>query len=79
MPEMFYEGANTPASRSSSSSSRDPEIFELSADDVPDMMELTALTKPGPFNSARMNWDLPGNSPGGETGGHGWRAVEGSR
>jgi len=50
MPEMFYEGANTPASRSSSSSSRDPEIVELSAADVPGMMELTALTKPGPFN-----------------------------
>ncbi len=50
MPEMVYEGANTPFSRSSSSSSRDPEIVELSAADVPDMMELTALTKPGPFN-----------------------------
>jgi ribosomal protein S18 acetylase RimI-like enzyme len=50
MPEMVYEGTNTPASRSPSSSSCDPEIVELSAADVPSMMELTALTKPGPFN-----------------------------
>ncbi|MGA8212935.1 MAG: GNAT family N-acetyltransferase [Candidatus Sulfotelmatobacter sp.] len=50
MPEMVCEGADTPFSRSSSSSSRDPEIVELSAADVPGMMELTALTKPGPFN-----------------------------
>jgi predicted GNAT family acetyltransferase len=31
------------------SSARGPEIVTLGADDVPAMMELTALTKPGPF------------------------------
>jgi ribosomal protein S18 acetylase RimI-like enzyme len=46
MPEMVYEGAGAPILRSSPN----PEIVELSAADVPDMMELTALTKPGPFN-----------------------------
>src|SRR5271163_9283 len=46
MPEMVYEGDGIPDQRSLS----DPEILELSAADVPDMMELTALTKPGPFN-----------------------------
>jgi predicted GNAT family acetyltransferase len=45
MPEMVYEGSDVP-----SSSSSDPKIVELSAADVPDMMELTALTKPGPFH-----------------------------
>jgi len=45
MPEMVYEGDGLP-----SSSSLDLEIVELSAADVPDMMELTALTKPGPFH-----------------------------
>jgi len=45
MPEMVYEGDGLP-----SSSSSDQEIIELSAADVPAMMELTALTKPGPFN-----------------------------
>jgi predicted GNAT family acetyltransferase len=45
MPEMVYEGDGLP-----SSSSSDPEIIELGAADVPGMMELTALTKPGPFN-----------------------------
>jgi predicted GNAT family acetyltransferase len=48
MPEMVYEGASAPLSRSSSES--DPEIVELGAADSPDMMALTALTKPGPFN-----------------------------
>ena len=53
MPEMVYEGAspalaNYALSRSSSGSN--PEIVELSAADSPDMMALTALTKPGPFN-----------------------------
>jgi ribosomal protein S18 acetylase RimI-like enzyme len=46
MPEMVYEGASTPLPRSPS----DPEIVELGAADAPEMMELTALTKPGPFN-----------------------------
>jgi hypothetical protein len=63
MPEMVYEGAGALASRSSYTGLRpadsrrrmsphnsDPEIVELSAPDSPDMMELTALTKPGPFN-----------------------------
>ena len=48
MPEMVYEGASVPLSRCSSDS--DPEIVELGAKDSPDMMALTALTKPGPFN-----------------------------
>jgi len=46
MPQMVYHNASAPPPRSSS----DPEIVELSAADAPDMMELTALTKPGPFN-----------------------------
>jgi ribosomal protein S18 acetylase RimI-like enzyme len=45
MPEMVYERADFPFSRSSSG----PEIVELSDVDSPDMLELTALTKPGPF------------------------------
>jgi predicted GNAT family acetyltransferase len=45
MPEMVYEGDGVPASSSS-----DLEIVELSAADVPEMMALTALTKPGPFH-----------------------------
>jgi len=45
MPEMVYESDGVP-----SSSSLDLEIVELSAADVPDMMALTALTKPGPFH-----------------------------
>jgi predicted GNAT family acetyltransferase len=45
MPEMVYEGDGLP-----SPSPSDPEIIELCAADVPSMMELTALTKPGPFN-----------------------------
>jgi predicted GNAT family acetyltransferase len=46
MPEMVYEGGTAPLTRSSS----DPEIVELGAADSPDMMALTALTKPGPFH-----------------------------
>jgi len=46
MPEMVYQGPGAPLSRSSS----DPEIVELGAADMSEMMELTALTKPGPFN-----------------------------
>jgi ribosomal protein S18 acetylase RimI-like enzyme len=49
MPEMVYEGDGVPFPRSSSCSTPDPEIVELSAADSPDMVELTALTKPGPF------------------------------
>jgi len=45
MPEMVYEGDGIPSSFYS-----DLEIVELSAADVPEMMELTALTKPGPFH-----------------------------
>jgi predicted GNAT family acetyltransferase len=45
MPEMVCEGDGVP-----SSSASDPEIVELSAADVPEMMALTALTKPGPFH-----------------------------
>jgi predicted GNAT family acetyltransferase len=47
MPEMVYEGNSAPLPRSSS----DLEIVELSVADVPDMMALTALTKPGPFGN----------------------------
>lgn len=46
MPEMVYEGASIPLAHSRS----DPQIVELGAADSPDMMELTALTKPGPFH-----------------------------
>ncbi len=46
MPQMVYQGASAPASLAST----DREIIELSAADVPEMMELTALTKPGPFS-----------------------------
>jgi ribosomal protein S18 acetylase RimI-like enzyme len=48
MPEMVYEGADDALSRSSADS--DPEVVELSVADAPEMMALTALTKPGPFN-----------------------------
>ena len=46
MPEMVYERTDAPRSLSAP----DAEIIELGAADVPDMMELTALTKPGPFH-----------------------------
>jgi ribosomal protein S18 acetylase RimI-like enzyme len=46
MPQMVYESANAPPPRSLS----DPEVVDLGAADVPEMLELTALTKPGPFN-----------------------------
>ena len=48
MPEMVYEGADDAPLRSYSDSNT--EIVELSAADSSDMMALTALTKPGPFN-----------------------------
>jgi predicted GNAT family acetyltransferase len=48
MPEMVCQGAGDPLSRSSSSP--DLEIVELTAADSPAMMELTGLTKPGPFS-----------------------------
>jgi predicted GNAT family acetyltransferase len=40
--QMMGTPAETPA--------REVEIVRLGVDDVPDMMELTALTKPGPFS-----------------------------
>jgi ribosomal protein S18 acetylase RimI-like enzyme len=46
MPEMVYEGRNVQLSQRSS----DVEIIELGSADSPDMIELTAITKPGPFN-----------------------------
>jgi predicted GNAT family acetyltransferase len=46
MPQMVCEHASSPLTRSSS----DPEVVDLGPADVPEMMELTALTKPGPFN-----------------------------
>jgi ribosomal protein S18 acetylase RimI-like enzyme len=63
MPEMIYEGAGAglrsansrePALRLPkgrlSPDEPDPKIIELGAADSPDMLELTALTKPGPFH-----------------------------
>lgn len=50
MPEMVYEGASVPLTRSSLDPKLDPEIVELGSADSPEMMALTALTKPGPFN-----------------------------
>ncbi len=60
MPEMVYDdGLRPPDSREPAlslpqgrPSPHEPklEIFELGAADVPDMIELTALTKPGPFH-----------------------------
>jgi predicted GNAT family acetyltransferase len=49
MPEMVYE---SPGSLSPPSSPHrlDPDIVVLGDADVPEMMELTALTKPGPFH-----------------------------
>src|ERR1700683_3585435 len=52
MPQMVYESASAPPARSSS----DPEIIDLGQADVPAMMGLTALTKPGPFN--RRTYEL---------------------
>jgi ribosomal protein S18 acetylase RimI-like enzyme len=46
MPEMVYEGRNVQLSRTSN----EPEIIELSAADSAEMVELAALTKPGPFH-----------------------------
>jgi FR47-like protein len=47
MPQMVYSGepANLIASRES-----DHQIVDLGTEHVPQMMTLTALTKPGPFN-----------------------------
>jgi predicted GNAT family acetyltransferase len=45
MPEMVYEGDGVPDRQPSS----EPAIIELGDPDSPEMMELTALTKPGPF------------------------------
>lgn len=44
--QMVCENATAPLS----SPTPDPEIVELGAADASEMMELTALTKPGPFN-----------------------------
>ena len=59
MPEMVYEGNGIPQSAASlrsagrprrpSPQGQDPEIVELGTADVPEMMALTAHTKPGPF------------------------------
>ncbi len=46
MPEMVYERTDAPRSLSAP----DADIIVLGDADVPDMMELTALTKPGPFH-----------------------------
>ncbi|MGA7511759.1 MAG: GNAT family N-acetyltransferase [Candidatus Sulfotelmatobacter sp.] len=45
MPEMVYEADGVPPRLSPS----EPKILELGDADSPDMMALTALTKPGPF------------------------------
>jgi|ERR1051326_85816 hypothetical protein len=34
------------------------EIVELGLPDSPEMLELTTLTKPGPFGRERMNWEI---------------------
>lgn len=46
MPQFVYEGADVPATPSGSGL----EILELGAADADEMMELSALTKPGPFS-----------------------------
>jgi ribosomal protein S18 acetylase RimI-like enzyme len=56
MPEMVYEGAGVPTRQSSS----DPEIVELGDADSPEMMALTALTKPGPFGKRTHELGIPG-------------------
>jgi predicted GNAT family acetyltransferase len=50
MPQMVYDGANALRSRPTSEPQILPEIVELGAADAPEMLELTALTKPGPFS-----------------------------
>jgi predicted GNAT family acetyltransferase len=50
MPEMVYDAGLRPVEKRLSSHEKDPEIIELGAADSPEMMELTALTKPGPFH-----------------------------
>jgi predicted GNAT family acetyltransferase len=46
MPQMVYEGSSVQQPESPS----EPEIIELGAADAPEMLELTGLTKPGPFS-----------------------------
>jgi predicted GNAT family acetyltransferase len=43
---MVYEGSSVQQPESPS----EPEIIELGAADAPEMLELTGLTKPGPFS-----------------------------
>lgn len=50
MPEMVYEGAGAPILERLSPHEANAHFLELSAPDSPDMMELAALTKPGPFD-----------------------------
>jgi ribosomal protein S18 acetylase RimI-like enzyme len=45
--QMTYANGNPNAASATGS---DPKLIELSAKDSPEMIELTALTKPGPFN-----------------------------
>lgn len=47
MLQMVYQG---PEPRTDSKTAADERIIELGAKDVPEMMELTSLTRPGPFN-----------------------------
>ena len=51
------------------------EIVTLGAADVPAMMALTELTKPGPFMRARMNWGRFSGS-GSMANWSRWRASE---
>jgi ribosomal protein S18 acetylase RimI-like enzyme len=44
--QMVYEDGFTPTAAQVNS---DPDLIELGATDSPEMLELTALTKPGPF------------------------------
>jgi ribosomal protein S18 acetylase RimI-like enzyme len=57
MPQMVYEGGSDNAGLRPADSrgrlsphSSDPEIVGLGSADLPEMMQLTALTKPGPFS-----------------------------
>ena len=54
MPEMVYQGGNGTGLLSArgrlSPQEPEPEIVELGDADSQEMMDLTALTKPGPFN-----------------------------
>jgi ribosomal protein S18 acetylase RimI-like enzyme len=45
------DGISTHAEPESGEARRDPELIELGTKDSPEMIELTAMTKPGPFST----------------------------